>query len=86
MLFLCREVLGVNIDEVTPGVRAKGGERLPVVLSVPETLALLHAMSGGPRLMATIFYGGGLAAPRKTRIPARVTPGGALHVARSPHP
>src|SRR3990172_3313412 len=51
ILFLCREVLGVNVENVSPGVRAKRGERLPVVMSMPETLSLLDAMSGTPRLM-----------------------------------
>jgi site-specific recombinase XerD len=60
ILFLCREVLGLNIESVSPGVRAKRGERLPVVLSMPETAALLGAMSGTPRLMAALIYGGGL--------------------------
>jgi len=60
ILFLCREVLGVNVESVSPGVRAKRGERLPVVLSMPETAALLSAMSGTPRLMAALIYGGGL--------------------------
>jgi len=60
ILFLCREVLGLNVESVSPGVRAKRGERLPVVLSMPETVALLGAMSGTPRLMAALIYGGGL--------------------------
>jgi site-specific recombinase XerD len=60
ILFLCREVLGVNVENLSPGVRAKRGERLPVVLSMPETMALLGAMSGTPRLMAALIYGGGL--------------------------
>ena len=60
ILFLCREVLGVDVENLSPGVRAKRGERLPVVLSMPETMALLGAMSGTPRLMATLIYGGGL--------------------------
>ncbi len=60
ILFLCREVLGVNVESLSPGVRAKRGERLPVVLSMPETMALLNAMSGTPRLMAALIYGGGL--------------------------
>jgi integron integrase len=60
ILFLCREVLGVNVEGLSPGVRAKRGERLPVVMSMPETMALLSAMSGTPRLMATLIYGGGL--------------------------
>jgi site-specific recombinase XerD len=52
--------LGANVESVSPGVRAQRGERLPVVLSMPETAALLSAMSGTPRLMATLIYGGGL--------------------------
>jgi integron integrase len=60
ILFLCREVLGVDVERLSPGVRAKRGERLPVVLSMPETIALLDAMSGTPRLMAALIYGGGL--------------------------
>ena len=60
ILFLCREALGVNVEGLAPGVKAKRGERLPVVLSMPETMALLSAMSGTPRLMATLIYGGGL--------------------------
>jgi len=40
--------------------KPSGGERLPVVLSMPETVALLGAMSGTPRLMAALIYGGGL--------------------------
>ena len=53
-------MLGLNVESVSPGVRAKRGERLPVVLSMPETVALLGAMSGTPRLMAALIYGGGL--------------------------
>lgn len=60
LLFLCREVLGVDVENLSLGVRAKRGERLPVVLSMPETRALLDAMSGTPRLMAALIYGGGL--------------------------
>jgi site-specific recombinase XerD len=60
ILFLCREVLGVNVEGLSPGVRAKRGERLPVVLSMPETMALLGAMSGTPRLTATLIDGGRL--------------------------
>jgi hypothetical protein len=60
ILFPCREVLSLNVDGVSPAVRAKRGERLPVVLSMPETVALLGAMSGTPRLMAALIYGAGL--------------------------
>ncbi len=60
LLFLCREVLGIPLDDVSSGVKAKRGPRLPVVLSMPETASLLAAMSGTARLMATLIYGGGL--------------------------
>lgn len=60
MLFLCREVLGVEVGELSPIVTAKRGVHLPVVLSMPETAALLGAMRGTARLMAAIIYGGGL--------------------------
>ena len=60
VLFLCREVLALDVEALSPGVRARRGQRLPVVLSVPETLDLLRAISGTPRLMATLIYGGGL--------------------------
>jgi integron integrase len=60
ILFLCREVLGVNVEGLSVTARAKRGQHLPVVLSMPETAALLGAMRGTPRLMATLIYGGGL--------------------------
>jgi integron integrase len=60
LLFLCREVLGLDVEGLGRAVRAKRGERLPVVLSVPETAALLAAMRGTARLMAGLIYGGGL--------------------------
>ena len=60
ILFLCRELVGLNVDGVALTTRAKRGRRLPVVLSLPETAALLGAMRGTPRLMASLIYGGGL--------------------------
>ena len=60
LLFLCREVLGLDVEGLGQATRAKRGERLPVVLSVPETAALLRAMKGTARLMAALIYGGGL--------------------------
>lgn len=60
LLFLCREALNVNVENLAPGVKAKRGGRLPVVLSMPETQSLLDAMSGTTRLMAGLIYGGGL--------------------------
>lgn len=60
ILFLCREVLGVNLEDLALTVKAKRGLHLPVVLSIPETVALLAAMRGTPALMAALIYGGGL--------------------------
>ena len=60
LLFLGREVLGLELEAMAEGVRAKRGERLPTVLSVPETFALLEQMQGTLRLMAEVIYGGGL--------------------------
>lgn len=37
LLFLCREVLGFDVEDVALNARATRGRRLPVVLSVPET-------------------------------------------------
>lgn len=60
LLFLCREVLGVDVEGLSLTTRAKRGPHLPVVLSVPETAALLGAMRGTTWLMAALIYGGGL--------------------------
>ena len=60
LLFLCREVLDVDVEGVADVARAKRGSRLPVVLSMPETTALLGAMRGTTWLMAALIYGGGL--------------------------
>src|SRR5262245_5040562 len=40
LLFLCREVLELDVDDLSATVRAKRGSRLPTGLSVPETAAL----------------------------------------------
>ncbi len=60
LLFLCREVLRVELGSLEEGIRAKRGRHLPVVLSVAEVKAVLEGMSGIPRLMAEVIYGGGL--------------------------
>jgi len=60
ILFLCREMLGIDLEGVSNVARARRGSHLPVVLSVPETGALLNAMSGTTWLMAALIYGGGL--------------------------
>jgi integron integrase len=60
LLWVCRDVIGLEPDGLALTVRARRGIHLPVVLSVSEVAALLEAMRGIPRLMATLIYGGGL--------------------------
>jgi len=60
LLFLYRQVLGVELPWLDDVVRARDPERLPVVLSRDEVLAVLAEMHGVPRLMATMLYGSGL--------------------------
>ena len=60
ILFLCREVLGVEVEDVSATVRAKRRTRLPAVLSMPETSRLLGGLRGKTWLMAALIYGGGL--------------------------
>lgn len=60
LLFLYREVLAQDLPWMENVVRAKRSPRLPVVLSRPETLALLRNLSGREALMAGLLYGSGL--------------------------
>lgn len=60
VLFLFRNVLCKEVDNLDTTVRAKRGPKLPVVLSVDEIKRLLEQMSGLSRLMAEILYGAGL--------------------------
>jgi integron integrase len=60
LLFLYREVLGVEMDWVEDIAPAKRPLRLPAVLSRDEVRALLGRMRGVSLLMASIMYGSGL--------------------------
>lgn len=60
LVFLYREVLGRDLPWLAGLVRAKPSTRLPVVLSRDEVQALLNALSGLPKLAATLLYGSGL--------------------------
>ena len=53
-------MLGLDVEALSLAARAKRGTHLPIVLSMPETAALLDAMHGTARLMATLIDGGGL--------------------------
>jgi integron integrase len=60
LLFLYRDVLGVDLPWLDGIVRARRPERLPVVLTREEVRALLEGLEGVPRLMACLLYGAGL--------------------------
>jgi len=60
LLFLYREVLGVELPWLDNVVRAKRPVHLPVVLSREEVRAVLQRLDGVPRLMTVLLYGAGL--------------------------
>jgi site-specific recombinase XerD len=60
LLFLYREVLGLDLPWLDDVVRAKRPQHLPVVLTRDEVRAVLEGLSGAPRLMAMLMYGAGL--------------------------
>ncbi len=60
LLFLFRNVLKLELGDMGKTVRAKRGERLPVVLSVEEVQMLLKQAKGLSLLMLQLLYGSGL--------------------------
>jgi integron integrase len=60
LLFLYREVLGVDLPWMANIRRAKRPERVPVVLTREEVAAVLGEMSGVSWLVASLLYGSGL--------------------------
>ena len=60
LLFLYKQVLGVELPWLGELVRAQRPVRLPAVLSEAEVRRLLDAMSGTTRLMVGLLYGAGL--------------------------
>ncbi len=60
LLFLYRQVLGIELPWMADIKRAKKPERLPLVLGRDEVMALLNGMSGVTWLGAALLYGAGL--------------------------
>jgi integron integrase len=60
LLFLYRDVLGVELDWLTGVTRAKMPERLPVVLTEAEVSRIFQHLKGQYLLMARLLYGSGL--------------------------
>ncbi|MFZ5503496.1 MAG: integron integrase [Pseudomonadota bacterium] len=60
LLFLYKEVLGVDLPWLNDVTRAKRPQRLPVVLTREEVQAVLARMTGTYGLMARLLYGTGM--------------------------
>ncbi|MFT4179675.1 MAG: integron integrase [Thermomonas sp.] len=60
LLFLYRQVLGVDLPWMESVTRARRSRRLPVVLSRAEVLRLLAQMEGRSALLARLLYGTGM--------------------------
>ena len=60
LLFLYRQVLGVDLPWLQEAVVAKPARRLPVVLTPGEVRALLAELSGTMGLVAGLLYGTGM--------------------------
>jgi len=60
LLFLYREVLSIDLPWMENVTRAKRPQRLPVVLSKGEVMALLARLRSREALMAALLYGSGL--------------------------
>jgi integron integrase len=60
LLFLYREVLGIELPWLNDVTRAKPSRRLPVVLTQAEVRAVLERMDGVYGLMGRLLYGTGM--------------------------
>ena len=60
LLFLSKEVLGVDLPWLNDVTRAKRPQRMPVVLTRDEVHAVLDRMAGVYGLMARLLYGTGM--------------------------
>jgi len=60
LVFLYREVLGVQTNEAVNAVRAKKPKRLPVVMTPEEVSRVMDQLEGTHELLARLLYGSGL--------------------------
>ena len=60
ILFLYRDVLGIELGTLPSIVRARTPERLPVVLSRDEVTAVVRQLSGTMKNIVMLLYGAGL--------------------------
>ncbi|MFC0682609.1 integron integrase [Lysobacter korlensis] len=60
LLFLYRDVLGIEVEHLSGLNRIQRLSRLPVVLTIDEVRRVLSLLDGYPRLLAELLYGTGL--------------------------
>ncbi len=60
LIFLFKEVMGVELPWLDDIVRAKRPARIPVVMSRGEITRVFQHLTGSTRLVAGLLYGGGL--------------------------
>ena len=68
LLFFYRHVIEKEVGDISSVVRAKRGQRLPMVLSQDDVMRLIDNLEGTAQLMAKIMYGGGLRLNECTRL------------------
>jgi site-specific recombinase XerD len=68
LIFLFREVLGRDVENILSFTRASSKQRIPTVLSVDEIKSLFEEMNGRSKLMASLMYGTGMRVMECTRL------------------
>ncbi len=68
LLFLCRNVLHIELHDMEKNIRSKPGKKLPLVLSPAEVKQLLSFVSGTNGLILRLIYSAGLRLSECTRL------------------
>jgi site-specific recombinase XerD len=68
LLFLYRNVLGVNLPWLTEVQRPTRPRRIPSALTTTEVAALLSTMNGDKALLAKLLYGPGMGLMEDSRL------------------
>ncbi len=68
LLFLCRHVLHIDLQDMEKNLRSKIGKKLPVVLSPVEVKLLLSFISGTSGLILKLIYSSGIRVSECSRL------------------
>jgi integron integrase len=60
LLFLYKQVLKIEVADISGVERARHSRHLPVVFTKAEALAVIAQLKGPPRLVTSLLYGSGL--------------------------